>query len=82
MLVLILLEKNEENILHVSFYREIGEEKMGIISTTYQKNPQLLFIFVCHDALIFNIQKYFRTFGTSIALVSMASNNKKIKKKV
>lgn len=23
------LEKNEENILHVSFYREIGEEKMG-----------------------------------------------------
>jgi hypothetical protein len=29
MLVLILLEKNEENILYVSFYREIGEEKMG-----------------------------------------------------
>ncbi|EDV01674.1 hypothetical protein BACCOP_01254 [Phocaeicola coprocola DSM 17136] len=55
---------------------------MWIISTTYQKNPQLLFIFVCHDALIFNIQKYFRTFGTSIALVPMASNNKKIKKKV
>jgi hypothetical protein len=55
---------------------------LWIISTTYQKNPQLLFIFVCHDALIFNIQKYFRTFGTSIALVSMASNNKKIKKKV